>query len=258
MADMMNLSLLKNLVTLEVCGFPKKPSARLVDDNVVRNWGRHAESSGRFRSLRVLMLGNQEGLTSRCLTYLPMFPALAIMAINGFDESMEYPQAPPGWRCQATERFTRYTHPKAATSRGWVWRLLQSSDDPLNLNIASVSQDFEHSISWHEPMSNFLNESHDFLPASPEQSRKLPQLFFKLGSSSRFEMAQPMYSANLLLVCRTSTVDERRSDAYLTEHAGVSSDGLTEIARKRRKVKGAALQGLWNGYTGIGRGANCM
>jgi len=256
-ADVMSISTLKNLVTLEICGLPARASGRLVDDQVLRNWGRHARETGSFPRLRVLMLGNQEAVTRDSLSHLAPFPALSIFALSGFEQPPfahddDATTLPPGWAARRTTRFTRFT--QAARPQGWISRLLaDGDDDPVNAEMAGQSQEFEHAAQWFAPMASILQESRAFAPSSAatEDRRQTPQLRFKMGSSARFDMARQMYSATIFLVCRVVEAGPEAAAAPrvkrgLDRAAVVPRVVGTASARKRRKVKRSPLQGLWN------------
>lgn len=231
--DVINISLLTNLVTLELRGSPRRPSAQLVDDNMLRTWGRRAREAGALPHLRVMQLDNQEGVTARCLDYLNMYPALAILALNGFaGGGVCDPTPPQGWTCKTTTD-------RLPSSRGCIAQLLNAPPQDTITPVAQPPQAIENSSSI--PMTILLTESHDFLPQAPPGDRAKHLLRFKLGRSSSAGQTYSSPSATVsLLVCRTAVVV-----ASSSAREEVRPNEARQKRRKMRRDRRVVLEGLW-------------
>lgn len=224
--DIINISKLHNVVAIDICGSDlTEASTDLVDDNVIRNWGRRAKGiNGSFSLLRVLILRNQAGVTARSLEYLSAFPSLALYGVRG---------------CRVTEHDA---------TPGWT------NEDEHDV-FKMVQRDIEHSQTWDDPIrSCFLRSAAllslertakpmslpcfgDTTESIPQSLSDLPLLNFRLGHTS----SDVLYSKPLIFFrclrseacCETSAVQNSEASNRLQQDCEKDKDR----ASKKRKVR---------------------
>jgi hypothetical protein len=97
--DLVKLSNVTNLGVLEIINADGCENMS-VGDRLIRAWHLAALNNGAFSVLRILKLWNHEGLTTKSLSYLNSFPALAIYDVQGcsFDLNAKVEATRLGWK----------------------------------------------------------------------------------------------------------------------------------------------------------------
>lgn len=97
--DLVKLSNVTNLGVLEIINADGCENMS-VGDRLIRAWHLAALNDGAFSVLRILKLFNHEGLTTKSLSYLNSFPALAIYDVQGckFDLNAKVEATRLGWK----------------------------------------------------------------------------------------------------------------------------------------------------------------
>lgn len=98
--DLIQLSRLTNLGVLTIGRL--NGGDPIFDDSIVRAWGRAASESRAFTQLRILVCRFSQLVTERIFTYLDDFPALGLLAVDGYNH-------PPNFRVCAKEHGWPFT-----------------------------------------------------------------------------------------------------------------------------------------------------
>jgi hypothetical protein len=103
--ELVKLSQITNIGVLEIIHNTRSdPDRKIppspVSDRLIRAWHFAALNDGKFRVLRILKLRNHEEVTSKSLTYLNSFPALALFDVRecGFNPEAKTDAKRLGWK----------------------------------------------------------------------------------------------------------------------------------------------------------------
>lgn len=160
------LSSLRNLVALDICSAWHQPR-NVVDDGVIRAWGRHAKEAGAFPELRVLIVRHERGVTSQTLRYLNDLPSLALFGVQDCAISEKDQTTAVQWGWTAHDGQDMFKDLKRDITMSDTW------DGPIRACVERTER-LRRSQHVHEAQGQTNDDAH----------RDPPLLNFRLGPTS--------------------------------------------------------------------------
>lgn len=215
--DVINISRLRNLVALDIgsstTSFAVGSRNDVVEDSVIRNWGRLVHETQSFPKLQVLVVRNQPGVTLRSLRYLNAFPSLALFGVKECFEVSNHVE-------------------KAAKCYGWT------SIDEHDI-MAQVKRDITQSSTWDEPIRQCFKRASALLP--PTTTTDAPLLNFRLGPTPSGILFNDTYSPLVFFRCLRCSTSQRLAVVPIISDPNPTGSNTQaqpqETTAKRRKLQ---------------------